>query len=52
MTEPSAQEGANRPGLEAHLGAFGTHLAKRSPPLCPELTLWLLGDDCFRGRFE
>ncbi len=31
--------------LEQHLGAFGTHLARRRPPLCPELELWLLGDD-------
>lgn len=31
--------------LEVHLGAFGTHLARRTPPLCPELTLWLLGDE-------
>lgn len=31
--------------LESHLGAFGTHLARRSPPLVPELSLWLLGDE-------
>jgi len=31
--------------LESHLGAFGTHLTRRVPPLCPELTLWLLGDE-------
>ena len=31
--------------LESHLGAFGTHLTRRRPPLCPELTLWLLGDE-------
>lgn len=31
--------------LERHLGAFGTRLARRRPPLCPELELWLLGDD-------
>jgi len=31
--------------LESHLGAFGTHLRRRRPPLCPELELWLLGDD-------
>lgn len=34
-----------RPDLEAHLGAFGTRLDRRRPPLCPELELWLLGDD-------
>ena len=34
-----------QPDLETHLGAFGTRLDRRSPPLCPELTLWLLGDD-------
>lgn len=31
--------------LAVHLGAFGTHLARRHPPLCPELGLWLLADD-------
>jgi predicted nicotinamide N-methyase len=31
--------------LESHLGAFGTRLDRRRPPLCPELQLWLLGDD-------
>ena len=31
--------------LERHLGAFGTRLARRRPPLCPELELWLLGDE-------
>lgn len=31
--------------LERHLGAFGSRLARRRPPLCPELELWLLGDD-------
>jgi predicted nicotinamide N-methyase len=31
--------------LERHLGAFGTHLMPRRPPLCPELELWLLGDE-------
>lgn len=30
--------------LESHLGAFGTRLECRRPPLCPELKLWLLGD--------
>lgn len=30
--------------LSRHLGAFGTHLDRRRPPLCPELELWLLGD--------
>lgn len=34
-----------QPDLEVHLGAFGTRLDQRHPPLCPELTLWLLGDD-------
>lgn len=33
------------PDLEAHLGAFGTRLDPRTPPLCPELELWLLGDE-------
>ena len=33
------------PDLEAQLGAFGTRLDRRRPPLCPELELWLLGDD-------
>jgi predicted nicotinamide N-methyase len=31
--------------LESHLGAFGARLDCRCPPLCPELRLWLLGDD-------
>ena len=31
--------------LGPHLGAFGSHLRRRTPPLCPELVLWLLGDD-------
>ena len=31
--------------LEDHLGAFGSQLARRRPPLCPELELWLLGED-------
>ena len=31
--------------LEHHLGAFGSHLARRRPPLCPELELWLLGEE-------
>lgn len=31
--------------LERTLGAFGTRLARRRPPLCPELELWLLGDE-------
>jgi hypothetical protein len=31
--------------LALELGAFGTRLDKRRPPLCPELELWLLGDD-------
>lgn len=31
--------------LARHLGAFGTHLDRRSPPLCPEISLWLLGDE-------
>ncbi len=34
-----------KPNLEAHLGAFGSHLNRRRPPLCPELELWLLGDE-------
>ncbi len=33
------------PDLVSHLGAFGTRLDRRRPPLCPELELWLLGDD-------
>lgn len=33
------------PGLERALGAFGTRLDRRRPPLCPELELWLLGDE-------
>ena len=39
---------AHAPGpaeLEAHLGAFGAHLALRSPPLCPEIELWLIAED-------
>ena len=31
--------------LEGKLGAFGTRLERRRPPLCPELELWLLGED-------
>lgn len=31
--------------LERTLGAFGSRLDRRRPPLCPELELWLLGDD-------
>jgi predicted nicotinamide N-methyase len=31
--------------LESHLGAFGSHLVRRRPPLCPELELWLIGDE-------
>ena len=31
--------------LEPELGAFGTRLVRRRPPLCPEFELWLLGDD-------
>jgi len=31
--------------LEFELGAFGTRLVRRRPPLCPEIELWLLGDD-------
>ena len=31
--------------LESHLGAFGSHLVRRRPPLCPELELWLMGDE-------
>ena len=31
--------------LVEHLGTFGTRLDRRRPPLCPELELWLLGDD-------
>jgi predicted nicotinamide N-methyase len=31
--------------LERALGAFGSRLDRRRPPLCPELELWLLGDD-------
>jgi predicted nicotinamide N-methyase len=31
--------------LEQRLGAFGTGLALRRPTLCPELELWLLGED-------
>ncbi|MAG29696.1 MAG: nicotinamide N-methylase [Deltaproteobacteria bacterium] len=31
--------------LASHLGAFGAGLALRRPPLCPEIELWLLGDD-------
>ncbi|MEE8164699.1 MAG: 50S ribosomal protein L11 methyltransferase [Myxococcota bacterium] len=31
--------------LEHELGAFGSQLHRRRPPLCPELELWLLGDD-------
>lgn len=30
--------------LCSHLGAFGTRLDRRRPPLCPELELWLLDD--------
>jgi predicted nicotinamide N-methyase len=30
--------------LESTLGAFGAHLDRRRPPLCPELELWLLAD--------
>lgn len=33
------------PDLVSHLGAFGTRLDRRRSPLCPELELWLLGDD-------
>jgi len=31
--------------LEARLGAFGARLSLRAPPLCPEVELWLLGDE-------
>lgn len=31
--------------LEKELGAFGKRLERRRPPLCPELELWLLGDE-------
>ena len=31
--------------LDAHLGAFGLRLDERRPPLCPEIALWLIGDD-------
>ena len=31
--------------LEERLGAFGTRLELRRPPLCPEFELWLLGDE-------
>jgi predicted nicotinamide N-methyase len=30
--------------LARHLGAFGSRLDRRRPPLCPEFELWLLGD--------
>jgi predicted nicotinamide N-methyase len=30
--------------LSNHLGAFGSRLDRRRPPLCPELELWLLAD--------
>jgi predicted nicotinamide N-methyase len=33
------------PRLALDLGAFGNRLDRRRPPLCPELELWLLGDD-------
>ena len=45
MTTSDAQAREDRPELEAHLGAFGAHLTPRTPPLCPELSLWLLGDE-------
>jgi len=32
------------PDLSNHLGAFGTRLDRRRPPLCPEFELWLLGE--------
>jgi predicted nicotinamide N-methyase len=31
--------------LEKRLGAFGTRLELRRPPLCPEFELWLLGNE-------
>ena len=31
--------------LEERLGAFGTRLELRRPPLCPEIELWLLGNE-------
>ncbi len=33
------------PELEQRLGAFGSRLERRRPPLVPELELWLLGPD-------
>ncbi|MBJ18402.1 MAG: nicotinamide N-methylase [Deltaproteobacteria bacterium] len=36
---------AVNPDLQAHLGAFGSHLDRRRPPLCPEFELWLFADD-------
>ena len=33
-----------REELERCLGAFGSQLELRRPPLCPEFELWLLGD--------
>ena len=38
-------ESPSQPDLMAHLGAFGARLELRTPPLCPELELWLLGDE-------
>jgi predicted nicotinamide N-methyase len=40
MTRTSLQPDFARP-----LGAFGGRLELRTPPLCPELELWLMSDD-------
>ncbi len=38
------RRGVDHP-LASRLGAFGSRLERRRPPLCPELELWLLGED-------
>jgi predicted nicotinamide N-methyase len=44
-TTPSPSKIDSSRALERELGAFGTRLDRRRPPLCPELELWLLDDE-------
>ncbi|MEZ4334847.1 MAG: 50S ribosomal protein L11 methyltransferase [Myxococcota bacterium] len=43
---PPADQGSSWSSerLEARLGAFGAHLAWRTPPLAPEIGLWLISE--------
>lgn len=44
ITRPALSPAPSPSELERSLGAFGTLLEQRRPPLCPEFVLWLLGD--------